>query len=115
MGVFQKLFGSDSVIQAGIDGIDAVVFTDEERSRAKQEFLKLYVPFKIAQRYLAIICAVPYVSAWFITFLASFSMDITKQLALLNGDMGSIVFAIVGFYFLGGAAEGAFKTFRNKA
>ena len=114
MGIWARLFGSDNVIQAGIDGIDAVVFTPEEKSRAKQAFLKLYVPFKIAQRYLAIIFSVPYAAAWLITFLASFSMDITKQLELLNGQMGSIVFAIVGFYFLGGAAEGALKTFRNK-
>lgn len=110
MGIWSKLFGSDNVIQAGIDGIDAVVFTEEERSKAKQEFLKLYEPFKIAQRYLAVIFSIPYVLAWLITFISSFFIDVTKQFELLNGDIGSIVFAIVSFYFLGGVASGILQS-----
>jgi len=110
MGVFSSLFGSDKIINAGIDGLDAIVFTDEEKSKAKQEFLKLYEPFKLAQRYLAVIFSIPYVLAWIITFITSFFIDVTKQLELLNGDVGSIVFAIVSFYFLGGVANGILKS-----
>jgi hypothetical protein len=110
MGIWSKLFGSNDVIKAGIDGIDAIVFTDEERSKAKQTFLKLYEPFKIAQRYLAVIFSVPYVLAWFITFIYSFSSDVTNQLELLNGDIGKIVLAIVSFYFLGGVASGILQS-----
>jgi len=50
MGILSKLFGSDKIIDAGINGIDAMVFTDQEQSNAKLAFLKLYEPFKIAQR-----------------------------------------------------------------
>ena len=110
MGIWSSLFGSTKIINAGIDGLDAIIFTDEEKSRAKQEFLKLYEPFKLAQRYLAVIFSVPYVLAWIITFFASFFIDTAKQFELLNGDIGSIVFAIVSFYFLGGVASGILKS-----
>lgn len=110
MGIWSTLFGSDKIITAGIDGLDAIVFTPEEKSKAQQEFLKLYEPFKIAQRYLAVIFSIPYVIAWIVTFLASFKFDVSKQLELLNGDIGSIVFAIVSFYFLGGVASGILKS-----
>ncbi|MGJ8685853.1 MAG: hypothetical protein ACSHWQ_00130 [Spongiibacteraceae bacterium] len=105
MNIFGKLFGSDKVIEAGINGLDAVVFTAEEKASAKLALLKAYEPFKIAQRLLAITFGVPYALAWTITFISSFWFEVSKQLALLSGDMGNIVMAIVGFYFLGGAAE----------
>jgi len=104
MGVFSKLLGSDSVIKAGLSGIDALIYTDQEKSEMKAKFLKLYEPFKIAQRYISLVCVVPYASAWFITFVASFWLNIDAQKELLKGDMGTIVAVIVGFYFLGGAA-----------
>lgn len=110
MGIWSALFGSDKVIAAGIDGLDAIVFTPEEKSKAQQEFLKLYEPFKLAQRYLAIIFSVPYVLAWIVTFFSSFFSDVSRQFELLNGDIGSIVFAIVSFYFLGGVASGILKS-----
>jgi len=106
MGIFAKLFGSDTIIDAGISGINAMVFTDEEKSSAKMKFLKLYEPYKLAQRYLALIFCIPYASAWLITFLASFKIDVANQIDLLTGDIGNIVFGIVLFYFGGGAAEG---------
>lgn len=109
MGIWDSLFGSDKVINAGISGLDAIVFTDEEKSKAQQEFLKLYEPFKLAQRYLAVIFSIPYALAWITTFIASFFADVDKQLLLLNGDIGSIVGAIVSFYFLGGVVNGLLK------
>ena len=42
MGIWSSIFGSDKIIDAGISGIDAMVFTDEEKSSAKMRFLKLY-------------------------------------------------------------------------
>lgn len=114
MGLWSRLVGSDSAIQAGIDGLDKIVHTDEEKSDAQQAFLKLYEPFKVAQRFLAVIFGVPYALAWFITFLASFLMDTTKQELLLSGDISRIVFAIVSFYFAGGAAEGVVKMLSNR-
>ena len=114
MWIFDKLFGNDKIVTGGLATLDKVVFTDEERSDAKQEFLKLYVPFKIAQRYLAIIFSVPYVIAFMITFVASFFVDVSVQIDLLKGDIGTIVLAIVGFYFFGGATEGIVNAVNNR-
>ena len=109
MGILGKLLGSDSVIKAGISGIDALVYTDQEKSESKKAFLKLYEPFKVGQRYISLVCVVPYTSAWFVTFLASFFIDVSPQLDLLKGDMGMIVTVIIGFYFAGGVVDGGFR------
>ena len=109
MNILGKLFGSDKVIDAGIKGIDAIVYTDEEKAKSKLALLKAYEPFKLAQRFLALIFGVPYAAAWSLTFLASFWLDVGKQMELLSGDMGLANALILGFYFGGGAAESIFK------
>jgi len=109
MGIFSKLLGSDKVISAGISGIDAMFYTDEERAEGKIKLLKAYEPFKIAQRYLALIYCVPHAFASLITFIASFWVDVSDQVELLSGNMGMIALVIVGFYFAGGVISGGFK------
>jgi len=113
MSIWGKLFGSEKIIDAGISGIDKAFYTAEERAEDKLKaapwkiaLLKAYEPFKIAQRILAIVFSVPYVSAWCVTFgLACFEYDVSTQLKLLQGDIAKIVWTIIGFYFLGGFAE----------
>lgn len=112
MNILSKLFGSDKVIDAGINGIDKIAFTAEEKAEHKLLLLKAYEPFKIAQRFLALIFGIPYAAAWVVTFFASFFIDVTKQLELLSGDMGLAVALILGFYFGGGMAESIFKAKR---
>ena len=109
MGVLSKLLGSDKVVGSGLKMLDSAFYTDQEKAENKKAFLKLYEPFKVAQRYLALIFCVPYSLAVFITFAASFFMEVEKQQALLTGDIGTIVGIIVGFYFLGGSFSGGFK------
>ena len=109
MGIFSKLLGTDKVVDAGIKGIDAIFYTDQEKAENKKAFLKLYEPFKLAQRYLALVFSIPYVLMVVVTFGASFFMDVTVQKELLMGDIGTIVGIIVGFYFLGGSIAGGFK------
>ena len=114
MSFFSKLFGNDKIIDAGISGIDAMFFTDEEKSNAKMQFLKLYEPYKLAQRYLALIYSIPYALAWLTTFIASFVVDVTIQIELLKGDAFYINIVILSFYFGGGAAEGIVKQIKGK-
>jgi len=104
-----KLFGSDKTIGKITDGIyngvDKLVYTDEEKTENFHKVLKLYEPFKLAQRFLALTFGIPYALAWLTTFIASFWItDLSAQMELLSGDMGNVVLAIVGFYFLGGTA-----------
>ena len=113
-GIFKKLFGSEKVIDSGINAIDAMVFTDEEKSNAKMAFLKLYEPYKVAQRYIALILTIPYSIGWTIAFMASFYTDVSVQLAMLKGDMFYIVITILSFYFTSGAGEGIIRAFKKK-
>ena len=117
MNIFAKLLGTEKVIDAGINGIDKAFYTAEEKAEdtskrmgLKVSLLRAYEPFKIAQRFLAIVYGVPYVAAWFATFSASFFVDVSVQFDfLISSDMAVANLIILGFYFGGGAAESIFK------
>ena len=106
MNLLGKIFGSDKAISKAIDGayegMDKLILTPEERLDNFNAQLKLYEPFKLAQRYLALVFCVPYAVGWMLTFFASFITDTTAQSELLSGTIGHIVLAIVAFYFCGG-------------
>jgi len=109
-GVLGKIFGSTKIIDAGINSIDALVFTPEEKSKAKLALLKAYAPFKIAQRYLAIIFAGQFSMAFFAALILSLlGQPIDPVLKVVAAfSLGQIMLAIVAFYFLGGAITGSF-------
>jgi hypothetical protein len=100
------IFSSEKLIDNISSGIDKSIYTAEEKADGFTLLLKLYEPFKIAQRYLMIIFCVPYALAFFVTFMASFFVDVTTQKEMLQGDIAIIVGIIVTFYFGGGAVEG---------
>jgi hypothetical protein len=109
-GIIGKIFGSDDVIKAARDTGDKLFHTAEEKADHYLNVMKMYEAFKLAQRLIAMTVLPPYVLAWFVTFLVSFSsVKIEAQQAMLEGRMGDLVLAIVGFYFLGGAAEGSMR------
>lgn len=111
-----KIFGSGNVIEKSLQLIDDMHTSSEEeikaKSKAKVELLQAYAPFKIAQRYLAVMFAVTFL----FSFLLVLSMvllgkgDIDAVKAVL-GDfyIGEIMLTIVFFYFGGGAIEGAIR------
>tara|TARA_R110002051_G_C8657151_1_gene488445 strand:- start:250 stop:627 length:378 start_codon:yes stop_codon:yes gene_type:complete len=125
MGIWSSLFGSNKIIDAGINGIDQMVFTDEEKSLAKMKFLKLYEPFKLAQRYIAMTFCPAYIFMWIITgmleaaniFIVAFSnrsLNTDVMYKLLSGDISVMVIIILSFYFGGGAVEGVVKKFSKR-
>jgi len=106
-GALGKIFGSTKVVDAGISAIDALVFTDEEKSKAKLALLKGYEPFKIAQRYLALIFS----GLFSLAFFAALILTLLEEpydgvLAVVNAfSLGEVMLAIVAFYFLGGVTN----------
>lgn len=131
MGVFSRLFGTDDTIKkvAGgiIDGVDAVVFTPEEKAENFLSLLKAYEPFKLAQRLLALIMGIPYVIVWMLSALmlvvsAFLDPAYGKQIAegantlaeLNNATLGQPVAIILAFYFGGGALEGLVRAVEKK-
>ena len=121
LGVISKIFGSGDVISKGMDLIDSMHTSTEEeitaKTKAKTDLLSAYAPFKLAQRYLALMFAV--------CFLATFVLVMGMTLAG-KGDVGSvkavlgdfyigeIMLTIVAFYFGGGAFEGLMEKRKTK-
>ena len=112
-GVISKILGSGEVIKKGMDLIDDMhTSTDEEiaaKSKAKIDLMAAYAPFKIAQRYLALMFAATFLSSFAITMgltLAGYS-DIDAVKSVLDEFyIGEITLTIVAFYFGSGAVEG---------
>lgn len=64
MGIAARIFGSPEAIKetAGAirDGVDATIFTREEKAGYFGRLLKLYEPFKLTQRVIAFLVFVPF-------------------------------------------------------
>lgn len=113
LGAISKILGSGEVIKKGMDLIDDMHTSDEESIKAatqqKVEMMKAYQPFKIAQRYLALMFAATFLSSFAITMgltLAGYS-DIDAVKSVLDEFyIGEITLTIVAFYFGSGAVEG---------
>lgn len=122
MGIWSKLFGADKVIDAGIRAGDALFFTNEEKAEWRLRLLKAYEPFKIAQRWLAVIVTVPFVglhviaglqiliTGWLPGALGKSVHEASLVVIEHNNDTLAVPVAIIlGFYFAGGMAEGAIR------
>ena len=140
MGFWSNLFGSSTVINKAVDGIyngiDAMVYTDEEKAQdykerisLKTKMLAAYEPFKIAQRFIALFTGIPFVvihTILVLTWLVSIYMIgegeqykfVFEQLKLVaewnNTTLGEPFGYIIIFYFLGGAGEGVVRAVRKK-
>lgn len=120
MSFWASLFGGSDLVDKVAKGVDASFFTPEERARHYLEVLKNIEPFKLAQRWIAVIVVVPYVLIWIMCaglFVAAATSDIETSAARLiqisdmlssrnNDNLGFPVSLILGFYFAGGALEG---------
>ena len=120
MSILGKLFGSSDHISKGLDMVsstgDALVFTKEEKAEWKLKLLQAYEPFKLAQRLLSLVVGIPFV---FIHILACVLMacgvETASEVAKSNNETLGLPFSlIVGFYFGGGAIEGALKAGKKK-
>lgn len=139
MSILGKLFGKDDVIKKASEGIyngvDAAWFTNEEKAEHFKDLLKLYVPFRIAQRFLALIICIPYAVIWVLCALmycasaaigpcetlesicrSSHLVFIAQDLATFNHQNLSMQAGIIlAFYFGGGAVEGVVRTINSKS
>jgi hypothetical protein len=112
ISILAKILGSGDVIKQGMSLIDDMHTSTEEevaiKSKAKTDLLAAYAPFKLAQRYLALMFAFTFLLCFAITLGMTLAGkgDIEGVKAIL-GDfwIGEIMLIIVGFYFGGGLAE----------
>lgn len=141
MGLWSSLFGTDDVVKKTVDGIyngvDAAVYTAQEKAQYFLDLLKHYEPFKLAQRLIALCIISTYLFVWVIAgilLVASVFFDpnipddaaaayisksaqlvaASKQLAADNNEiLGMPTGFIVAFYFAGGAIEGVVARYRK--
>jgi hypothetical protein len=117
MGILSKILGGTDVIKAGFDLIDAMHTSDvemiEAKTKAKTALITAYAPFKVAQRYIALLFGFTYIGSFVLILIMTVAGEgnIVGVKELL-GDfyIGEIMFTIVAFYFGGGAFEGAMKS-----
>ncbi len=117
MDIWGKLFGDEDVIKKSVDGIyngiDKSFFTAEEKAEYFLRLLEAYHPFKLAQRFIALLFVVPYILSFMValgSFLIGLYLNeknfIDGSIALIdfaNKYLGIPVSVIVAFYFAGGA------------
>jgi len=113
-GLLGKIFGSERVIQSGIELIDSFHTSKEEeievKTRSKVALLEAYAPFKLAQRVIAFSFTFIYLSCFALVLgftLMDQTADAEKVKAVLEDfQIGYAMLIILAFYFGGGAAEG---------
>ena len=111
MGILSTIFGSGDVISKGMDLIDDIHTSDTElieaKSKAKTDLMAAYAPFKIAQRYLALMFGGTYILSYIMVIVMTF---IGKDTVAVQGILSEfqidwIMLSIVMFYFGGGLAD----------
>jgi hypothetical protein len=117
LAVLGKILGSGDVVKQGMKLIDDMHTSTEEEIAAKTkqrvEIMQAYAPFKLAQRFLALMFG--------FTFLASYIIVLTMTI-IGKGDPDAVtkvmeqfsinyaMMIILGFYF----GAGALESFQNK-
>jgi len=115
MSIFQKLLGSDDIVSKGIDLIDSFHTSETEsieaKTKAKTDLLESYAPFKVAQRYLALIFGFTFIGSYILVLVLFFlGKDIAEVQEIFNVfKIDYIMLTIVAFYFGGGAFEGVIE------
>ena len=120
MNILSTLLGSGDVISKGLGLIDSMHTSKTEeieaKTKAKTDLLSAYAPFKVAQRYLALIFGFTFVSSYLMVLILFFAgRDITQVQEIISGfKIDWIMLTIVGFYFGGGAFEGVLSKKEKK-
>tara|TARA_R110002167_G_scaffold20371_1_gene74478 strand:- start:119 stop:478 length:360 start_codon:yes stop_codon:yes gene_type:complete len=111
ISIISNILGSPSIIEKGLELIDDAWETDAEKVQGKADakinLLKAYAPFKLAQRYLALMFGATYLLSFFLVLgmtLAGHEVeDVFKVLEQFK--VGWIMTTIILFYFGGGLVD----------
>lgn len=103
---------AEKVLDAGVRGLDALVFTDEERAELNKKLGELWVRTQevisqessirsVTRRFLAFLVTIPYVALILSAAVAFyFNPEYAKfLLQLADSKFGWLVVAVAGFYF----------------
>ena len=113
MGILAKILGADEVVKAGLDLIDDMHTSTEEevaaKAKAKVDTLNAYAPFKLAQRYIALLFTFTFLFCFALVMLKTLFGDVGNledvRAVISEFWIGEIMMLIATFYFGGGLAE----------
>lgn len=120
IGIIGKILGSDKVIESGLKLIDDMHTSTEEevkaKADAKTQLLQAYAPFKLAQRYLALMFGLTFLASYILVLAMTISGQgdpdaVTKVMEQFSINYAMLI--ILGFYFGGGAVEGFLDRKKN--
>ena len=112
LAVLGKILGSGDVIQQGMKLIDDMHTSTEEeiaaKSKAKIDLMGAYAPFKVAQRYLALMFGATFLGSYMIVLSMTISGQgdpnaVTKVMEQFSINYAMLI--ILGFYFGGGVVD----------
>lgn len=116
LSVLAKILGSGDVIEKGLNLIDDMHTSKTEeieaKNKAKIDLLTAYAPFKVAQRYLALMFGITYLLCFLIALIMTLlGYGNIQGIKFILSDfyIGEIMLAIIAFYFGGGLFESAKK------
>lgn len=114
-----SLFGRGDIVDKAAKGVDAVFYTEQEKAGYMLKLLKAYEPFKLMQRYLAVMFGGTYLMVWLACAVMFIFGAVLGNGELIQGSdmlaqrnneaLGTPVSLIMGLYFGGGALEGLIK------
>ena len=120
--ILGNIFGTGEVVKKGLELIDEAWTSDEEKvenqakileakTNAKATLLNAYAPFKLAQRYLALMFSSVFLFIMINGILGALygwvDMEAVNEAKKFANEMwlGEIMVTIIGFYFGGGMIE----------
>ena len=120
-GILGKILGSDKVIEKGLGLIDSMHTSSEEeiaaKAKAKTDLLQAYAPFRLAQRYLALMFGFTFLLTYVLVLAMTLSGQGDANAVTQVMEQFSINYAmliILSFYFAGGAVEGTISKLKEK-
>lgn len=122
LNILGNIFGTGEVVKKGLELIDEAWTSDEEKvenqakileakTNAKATLLNAYAPFKLAQRYLALMFSSVFLFIMMNGILGALygwvDMEAVNEAKKFADEMwlGEIMVTIIGFYFGGGMIE----------
>jgi len=112
MSILGTIFGGTDVIASGIKLIDSLHTSTEEeiaaKTKSKTDLLTAYAPFKIAQRYLALMFSAVFLSSFIMVLgMSLYGLGNIEAVRSIISEfyIGEIMFAIIAFYFGAGFKE----------
>ncbi len=112
MGILSTILGSGDVIKSGMQLIDAMHTSKEEalsaKTQGKVDLLNAYAPFKVAQRYLALMFTFTFLGSFLLVLAMTLFGDVRIhdiRAVIAEFYIGQIMLIIITFYFGGGFLE----------